>query len=119
MRYLAPARLSGWGLRHEIAGELVRLRDGRREADGRELRRDPEQAGEAEGQEIAALRRDQRMQLVKHDPAQRREQIPPVGAGKQKRELLRRRQQDVGRMVALAGALRRRRIAGAGLDADR
>ena len=39
--------------------------------------------------------------------------------GEQQRELLGRREQDVGRIAALALALRGRRIAGAGLDPDR
>ena len=39
--------------------------------------------------------------------------------GEQQRELLRRGQQDVGRIAALALALRGRRVAGAGLDPDR
>ena len=39
--------------------------------------------------------------------------------GEQQRELLGRGQQDVGRIAALALALRGRRVAGAGLDADR
>ena len=46
------------------------------------------------------------------------EEIRRVGAGAEQRELLRRGEQDVGRIVALALALRRRRVAGAGLDAD-
>ena len=59
------------------------------------------------------------MQFVEHDAAQRAEQIGRVGAGQQQRQLLRRGQQDVGRIAALALALRGRRVAGAGLDADR
>ena len=69
--------------------------------------------------QIAALRGDERMQLVEHDAPERAEQIRRVGRGEQQRQLLRRGQQDVGRIAALALALRCGRVAGAGLDADR
>ena len=59
------------------------------------------------------------MQLVEHDAAQRAEQERRVRRGEDQRELLRRREQDVRRIAALALALRRRRVAGAGLDPDR
>ena len=59
------------------------------------------------------------MQLVEHDAPQRAEQIRRVGRGEQQRELLRRGEQDVRRIAALALALRGRRVAGARLDADR
>ena len=59
------------------------------------------------------------MQLVEHDALEAAEQIGRVGAGQQQRELLGRGEQDVGRIAALALALRGRRVAGAGLDADR
>ena len=59
------------------------------------------------------------MQFVEHDALERAEQIRRVGAGEQQRQLLRRGEQDVRRIAALALALRGRRVAGAGLDADR
>ena len=58
------------------------------------------------------------MQLVEDDALQAAKQRPGVAVRKQQRELLRGRQQDVGRALELPGALVRRRIAGAGLDAD-
>jgi hypothetical protein len=58
------------------------------------------------------------MQFVEHDAAQRSEQERGVGAREQERELLRRREQDVGRITTLPAALARRRIARARLDAD-
>ncbi len=45
--------------------------------------------------------------------------IRRIGRGQDQRKLLGRRQQDVRRIAALALALRGRRVAGAGLDADR
>ena len=41
-----------------------------------------------------------------------------IGAGEQQGELFGRGEQDVGRLAALALAFARRRVAGAGLDAD-
>ena len=77
------------GLRHEIAAQIVGLGDGRREADGGELRRDGEQAREAKREQIAALRHDERMQLVEDHALERAEQIRRIGRGKQQRKLLR------------------------------
>ena len=85
----------------------------------RETRRKPPQPRQAERQQIAALGGHQRVQLVEHDALEAAEQIGRVGAGQQQRELFGRGQQDVGRIAALALALRGRRVAGAGLDADR
>ena len=45
------------------------------------------------------------MQFVKHDATQGREQRLRVGGSEQQRQLLRRRQQNVGWMTALAHAL--------------
>ena len=59
------------------------------------------------------------MQFVENDALERAKQERRVGGGEQQRELLRRGQQDIGRIAALALALRGRRVAGAGLDADR
>ena len=103
-------------LRHQKAGEIVGLGHRRRQADGRELRRQREQPRQAERQQIAALGRHQRMQFVEHHAAQRAEQIRRVGRGEQQRELLRRGEQDVGRIAALALALGGGRVAGAGFQ---
>ena len=59
------------------------------------------------------------MQLVEDHALERAEQIRRVGGGEQQRQLLRRGQQNIRRIAALALALRGRRVAGAGLDADR
>ena len=106
-------------LRHQEAAEVVGLGDRRRQAGHAETRRKPPKPRQAEREQIAALGGDQRVQLVEHDALEAAEQIGRVGAGEQQRQLLRRGQQDVGRIAALALALRGRRVAGAGLDADR
>ena len=77
------------------------------------------QPRQAEREQIAALRGDQRMQLVEDDALERAEQIRRVSGGEQQRQLLRRGEQDLRRVAALALALRGRRVAGARLDADR
>ena len=106
-------------LRHHETAEIVGLGDGRRQADAGELRREAKQPRQAKREQIAALRGHQRMQLVENDAPERAEQIRRVGGSEQQRELLRRRQQDIRRIAALALAFRGRRIAGARLDADR
>jgi hypothetical protein len=79
--------------------------DGRGQADGGKRRRDPVKPRKAEREEVAALRGHERMQLVEYDPAQCAEQVGRVGGRQEQRELLGRREQDVGRMAALAHAL--------------
>ena len=106
-------------LRHQIAAQIVGLGDGGREADRRQLGRQRKQPREPEREQIAALRRHQRVQFVEHDAAQRAEQERRIGRRQDQRELLRRGQQYVRRIAALALPLRRRRVAGAGLDPDR
>ena len=106
-------------LRHQEARQQFRLGDGRRQADGADLGRQPKQPREAERQQIAALGRDQRMQFVEHDALQRAEQERRIVGGQQQRQLLRRGEQDVRRIAPLPLPPRHRRIAGAGLDLDR
>ena len=81
--------------------------------------RQAEQPRQAERQKIAALGNDERVQFVEDHALERAEQIRRVGGCQQQRELLRRRQQNLRRIAALALALRGRGVAGAGLDADR
>ena len=59
------------------------------------------------------------MQLVEDDALERAEEIGRIGRGQNQRQLLRRREQDVRRVAALALPLCGRRIAGAGFDANR
>src|SRR5262249_30131909 len=103
----------------QIAGEFIRRRHGGGKPDGGQGRRDAMEARKPKREQIAALRRHQRMQLIKHDAPQRREQIGRVSGRQQQRYLLRRGEQDVGWVAPLSRAFRRRRVAGAGLDPDR
>ena len=106
-------------LRHQEAAEILGLGHRRRQAGHRQAGREPPQPRQAQREQIAALGGDQRVQFVEHDAPEVAEQIGRVGAGQQQRQLLGRGEQDVGRIAALALALRGRRVAGAGLDADR
>ncbi len=103
-------------MRHEEGGELRRPRHGGGQADGRELGRVGAQPRKIERQEIAALARRQRMQLIENDEAQRGEQAGAVLMRQHQRDLLGRGEQDVGRGLALARAAGGRRVAGAGLE---
>ena len=58
------------------------------------------------------------MQLIEHDALQIAEQEFCIGRSQQKRHLLRRGQQHVGRIAALALALGGGGVAGARLDSD-
>ncbi len=93
-------------LGHEIAAQVAGLGDGRGKADGGGSRREAVEPRQAEREQVAALGRHQRMQLVEHDAPEGAEQIGRVGGREQQRQLLRRGQQDVGRIAALAHALR-------------
>ena len=103
-------------LRHQPAAKRVRIRHGGGQAHRLHVRREPAQPGEIEGQQVAALRRHQRVQLVQHHVAQVAKEPLRVLGRLQQRHLLGRRQQDVGRVRHLALALVRRRVAGAGLQ---
>ena len=74
---------------------------------------------EPERKKIAALRHDERMKLVEDHRREPREEAPRVLRGDQKRHLLRRRQQDVGRIELLPLPFVDRRVAGARLEPDR
>ncbi len=58
------------------------------------------------------------MQFVEHHAAQSAEQIRRVGRGQQQRQLLRRGEQNVGRIAALALPFGRGRVAGARFQPD-
>ncbi|ONF48125.1 hypothetical protein RSM1_14890 [Methylobacterium radiotolerans] len=70
-------------------------------------------------QQVAALRGDQRVQLVEHHAAQTGKKLSRLAVGDQQGQLLGRGQKDVRRPADLAGALVGRRVTGAGLDAHR
>ena len=59
-------------------------------------------ARQIEGEQIAALRSRERVQLVENDRIEIAEDIGRVGVAEQQRDLLGRGQEDVGRLQALA-----------------
>ena len=103
----------------EPAGERVRVRHGGREADAPRAGRQTRQPGQAQGQQLSPLAAGQRVQLVDHHVLEPAEQGSAIAIAEEQRQLLRRRQQDVGRAGALAAPAVLRGIAGAGLDPDR
>ena len=115
----ARAAGSAAPLRHHVTGQLLGLRHRRREAGAGQIWGEAKEPGKTERKKIAALRRDQRVQLVEHHAPERAEQIGRVGGSEQERKLLGRGEQDLRRIAALALALRGRRVAGACFDADR
>ena len=102
----------------EPGGERRRVLDGGREADAAEAGGEGLQAGEAEHELVAALAFGQRVDLVDDDPREAGEDLRRLLVGEHEGEGLRRGEQDVRRVDALAGALRRAGVAGAVLDAD-
>jgi hypothetical protein len=102
----------------EEGAQRVGVGDRRREADAPRLRRQRRQPREAEGELVAALGAGQRMDLVDHHRAQRREEGGRLGQRQQQGEGFRRGEQQMRRVLALAAAAVRRRVPGAGLDAD-
>ena len=114
---IRSARRAGRVLRHQPAPQLVRLGDGRRQADRLQAGDEAAQPRQPERQQMAALRGHQRMQLVEHDVAQVREEALGIRGRDQQRQLLRRGQQDVRRRQLLALALVGGRVAGARLQA--
>ncbi len=102
----------------QIGAQLGRAGDGGGEPDHHQVRGELAQAGEIERQEVAALRGGERMQFVENDGVERAEHVGGVLVAQEKRKLLRRRHQDVGRGLALALALGSRGVAGAGFAFD-
>ncbi len=94
------------------------MRDGRGQADPPRGRREGGEAGEAEGELVAALGAGEGMDLVDHDRLQVREHRGRVRQREQHGEAFRRGQQDVRRLLALALAAAGGGVAGAGLDTD-
>ena len=81
--------------------------------------RKAEKPRQSERKQVAALGENQRMQFVEDHAFERAEQIGRIGGRQQQRQLLRRRQQDLGRIAPLPLALGDWRVAGACFDADR
>ena len=105
-------------MRHEKGRKLVRPRHRRGQAYGGQLGRERTQPRQVERQEVAALARSERMQLIEDDIFESPEQLGRAFMRQHERDLLRRGQQNVGRKDALAGAAGGRRVAGAGLEPD-
>ncbi len=103
-------------LGNQVAGKLIRRRHGGGKPYGRQGWRDAVEARKPEREQIAALRRDQRMQFIEHDALERRKQIGRIGGRQQQCHLLGRGEQDVGRITPLPRTLRCGRVSGAGLD---
>ena len=89
------------GLRHEKSRQRLRLGHRRRQSDHAHRRRESPQPRQCQRQQIAALRRHQRVEFVEHDALQRREQERRIVRSQQQRHLLRRRQQDIGWIAPL------------------
>ena len=100
------------------AAQRVRIGHRGGQADRLDTGNDAPQPRKAERQQMAALRRHQRMQLVEHDVAQSRKEASRIRRCQQQRQLLRRREQDIGRRQLLALPLVRGRIAGPRLHGD-
>ncbi len=105
-------------LPHQPGAQCVGIGDGRRKADRLQSGRQAAQAGKVEREKIAALVGDECVQLVKHHGVEIGEKAICIWRRQQQCGLLRRRQQNVGRLQLLALTLVHRRIAGAGLEAD-
>ena len=95
------------------------MRHGGRQSDPPQPRRQRGQPRHAQRQLVAALGAGERVDLVHHHACQAGEHLRRIGQRQQHREALRRGQQDVRRLGALARAAVGGRVAGARLDADR
>ena len=103
----------------DIVEQRLLVRDGRRQPDAPDRRRDRRQPRQAQRQLVAALGAGQRVDLVDDDGVEPGEVRARIRQRQQQSEALGRGQQDVGRIVALAPALVGRRVAAAGGDRDR
>ncbi len=104
-------------LGHEIGAQLAGSSDRGGEADTAVPRRQGGEPGEIERQQIAALGRRQRMQLVEDYRLEAGEEAWRVGVRQEQRHLLGRGEQNVGRPGALARLARQGGVAGARFDA--
>ena len=120
-RYLDQRGAAGFGRRRladEVGAEVLRVRDGGREADGAQVRRVPAQPREAERQEVAPLGGDEGVQLVDDHHLELGKEAFRVALADKERHLLGGGEQDVGRVLLLAAAAVLRRVAGARLERD-
>ena len=103
----------------EVGGERRRVLDGGGEADTAQSGRERLEPGEAEHELVAPLRFRERVDFVDDHPGEAAEDARRLLVGEHQGEGLRRRQQDVRRVDALAGTLGGPGVAGAVLDPDR
>ena len=106
-------------LRDQPGAEIVGLGDRRGKPDRGQPRRELSEPREIERQQVAALRDDERMQLVEDHRLQPPEEAPRILRGEQQRHLLGRGEQNIRRIEFLALPLVDRRVAGARLQPDR
>ena len=100
LRHLARPALG-----RQPAAQFIGIAHGGRQAHHGHLRRQGAQPRQPQRQQIAALRGDDRMQLVQHHPPQGGEKMLPIGARQQERQLLGRGEQDLRGIAPLALAL--------------
>lgn len=100
-------------LRDQPSLQVQRIGDRRRKADRLQCGGEPAQTREAERQEMTALRHHQRVQLVQDHITQILEEALRLAIGEKQRQLLRGRQQNVGRIELLTLSLALGRVAGA------
>ncbi len=86
----------GSGLRRQISAQLGRPRHRRRQAERHGIGCYRTQPRNVECQQVAALRRAQRVQFVEHDGVEIGEHVRAISMTEQQDELLGRRHQDVG-----------------------
>jgi len=96
----------------------LRVGDGGGEGDALERGGEAGQAGEREGEQVAALAGGEGVDLVDHHAPETGEQRIAFRVAEEQRERFGGGQEDVGRAGALAGLAVGRGIAGAGLNAD-
>ena len=106
------------GAGRKPAGQIVPVRDRRRQGGPSGAGRHAAEPRQAEREQVAALVVGERMQLVDDDTAEGAEQGRRVGPGEHQRQRFGRRHQHLRRLPALPFALPLRRVAGARLHAD-
>ena len=108
----------GGPLRRQPATQFIGIAYCRGKARRSQGGRDGAQPREPKAEQIAAFCAGDGVQFIEDDAPERGEQMFGVGAGEQKRQLLRGRQQDIRRRPALALTLGGGGIARARLNAD-
>jgi len=105
-------------LGHKIGAQLARLSDGGRQPYPHLTRRQSRKPRQVERQQVAALGGGERVHFVQDNRVEIAEQLRGVRMRQQQGHLLGRRQQHIGRPLALARLAAHGRVAAARLDAD-